>query len=54
MEEASGVLVYRVQAGDTLSEIARRYGVRTTDLARWNGLSLNAIIHPGDEVRIRR
>ena len=54
VEGESGVLVYRVQAGDTLSEIARRYGVRTTDLARWNGLSLNAIIHPGDEVRIRR
>ncbi len=48
------VLVYRVQVGDTLSEIAQRYGVRTTDLARWNGLSLAGIIHPGDEVRIRR
>lgn len=54
VEGESGVLVYRVQAGDTLSKIARRYGVRTTDLARWNGLLLNAIIHPGDEVRIRR
>jgi membrane-bound lytic murein transglycosylase D len=49
-----GVVVYRVQVGDTLSQIAQRYGVRTTDLARWNGLSLTAIIHPGDEVRIRR
>ena len=29
--------VHTVQAGDTLSEIAERYGIRTVDLVRWNG-----------------
>lgn len=30
---------YRVQRGDTLSDIARKQGVSTTALARWNSLS---------------
>jgi membrane-bound lytic murein transglycosylase D len=45
-------LIYRVQAGDTLSGIALRYGVRVGDLLRWNQLSREGIIRPGDEVRI--
>lgn len=30
---------HRVQSGDTISGIAQRYGVRTADLIRWNGLT---------------
>lgn len=44
--------VYSVRAGDTLSGIAARHRVPVGDLLRWNGLSRNAIIRPGDEVRI--
>lgn len=35
--------VYRVRRGDTLSEIAGRYGVRISDLRRWNDLRTNTI-----------
>ncbi len=46
------VVVYRVQAGDTLSTIAIRHRVGVADLLRWNDLSLSSIIRPGDEVRL--
>ena len=32
---------YRVRSGDFLGKIARRYGVRVSDLKRWNGLRSN-------------
>lgn len=44
--------VYRVQPGDTLSEIAMRHGVGTADLMRVNGIGGSDRIRPGDEVRI--
>lgn len=44
--------VYRVQAGDTLSEIALRHGVGTDELMRVNGIARSGMIRPGDEVRI--
>ena len=34
---------YRVKSGDYLGKIARRYGVRVSDLKRWNGLRSNNI-----------
>jgi membrane-bound lytic murein transglycosylase D len=44
-------VTYRVQGGDSLWIIARRYDVTPRDLMRWNGLR-NSRIYPGDEVRI--
>ncbi|MGD8307043.1 MAG: LysM peptidoglycan-binding domain-containing protein, partial [Ignavibacteria bacterium] len=35
---------YRVRKGDTISEIAEMFGVRTRDIRRWNGLKSNRII----------
>jgi len=49
--EAESIL-YRVRSGDTLSAIAARHQVRVGDLLRWNGLTLESVIHPGDEVKI--
>lgn len=46
------VTIYRVQPGDTLWDIARRYGVSTEQLMEWNALTPNSVIRPGDEVRI--
>ena len=58
--------VYRVRRGDTLSEIASRYGVRMADIRRWNDLRTSNIrvgqrltIHGGKEptvttYRVRR
>lgn len=47
-------ITHRVRSGESLWTIARRYGVSTSDLIRWNGLSRNAVIHPGDRIRVRR
>lgn len=46
------VMIYSVRAGDTLTAIAARHRVKIGDLLRWNGLSLDAVIHPGDEMEI--
>jgi membrane-bound lytic murein transglycosylase D len=45
-------LVYRIKAGDTLGLIARRHQVSIEDLVNWNGVSLDGLIHPGQEVVI--
>lgn len=37
------VISYRIRRGDTLGHIARRYGVRVSDLKRWNKLRSDAI-----------
>lgn len=39
--------VYRVKSGDTLSGIAQKYGVKDTELAMWNGISLSTPIWIG-------
>lgn len=44
-------ITYRVQRGDSLWAIARRYAVTPNDLMQWNGLTTSRI-YPGDEVRI--
>src|SRR6185503_20008778 len=43
---------YIVRAGDTLYSIARRYGLDYRDVARWNGISPDDIIRPGDRLRL--
>ncbi len=45
-------LVYQVRPGDTLWAIGRRYNVRTDDIMRWNRLSRNAILRPGDRLTL--
>ncbi|MEM1093696.1 MAG: LysM peptidoglycan-binding domain-containing protein [Bacteroidota bacterium] len=46
-------VTYRVRRGDTLSEIAKRYGVRVSDLRRWNNLS-SSRIRSGQRLTIER
>ena len=46
------VLVYTVRSGDTLGAIASRHRVALGDLLRWNEFAQDAVIHPGDELRI--
>jgi membrane-bound lytic murein transglycosylase D len=43
---------YRVQAGDTPSDIARRFRVGLTALLNANGLTVTSVIRPGDRLRI--
>ncbi|RMF83071.1 MAG: LysM peptidoglycan-binding domain-containing protein, partial [Nitrospirae bacterium] len=45
---------YRVVAGDSLWSIARRYGLAVEELARWNGLSTRATLHPGQVLRLKQ
>ncbi|OED35650.1 lytic transglycosylase [Flavobacteriaceae bacterium (ex Bugula neritina AB1)] len=39
--EANDKIRYRVRSGDYLGRIARRYGVRVSQIKRWNGLRSN-------------
>ena len=41
-----------VRKGETLFSIAWRYGKKTEDLARWNGLGDGTLIHPGQRLRL--
>jgi LysM repeat protein len=45
-------LTYTVQLGDTLGEIATRFGVTVDALARANGISNQALIRPGQVLTI--
>jgi peptidoglycan lytic transglycosylase D len=43
---------HHVRAGETLSQIARRYGVSLTALLNYNDLTIGSIIRPGDVLKI--
>jgi len=43
---------YRVQSGDTLTQIARKQGASVTDLVRWNKLSNANSIEVGQVLRV--
>ncbi|GAT73515.1 peptidoglycan-binding LysM [Microbacterium sp. HM58-2] len=43
---------YTVQPGDTVSAIAKRYGLRTVDVLTWNGLSWRSVIYPGQKLTL--
>ena len=42
--------LYRVRPGDSLSQIAQRFELDTADLLRWNGLTNNDLIYPGQKL----
>ena len=44
---------YQVRRGDTLSEIAQRYGMNYRVLARYNGIRHPYTIHPGQKLYLR-
>ena len=43
---------YTVVAGDTLWDIARKYGVSTSDIKSWNGINRAKNLRPGDKLKI--
>ncbi len=49
----SGAGYYTVRAGDTLYSIATRHGLDYRDLARWNGIGRDYLIHPGQRLALR-
>lgn len=46
--------IYTVVRGDTLTSIARDYGVDVSAIVTLNSLETPNLIHPGDRLRIRR
>jgi membrane-bound lytic murein transglycosylase D len=38
---------YRVRSGDSLWQIARRFDLKSRDIAAWNGIGLDSVLHPG-------
>lgn len=44
---------YRVRQGDNLWSIARRYDIRSADIATWNGIALDALLHPGQILALK-
>jgi membrane-bound lytic murein transglycosylase D len=53
-ESAPREVVHRVSTGESVWTIARRYGVRASDVLAWNDLEEDSVIKPGDRIRIRR
>jgi membrane-bound lytic murein transglycosylase D len=47
-------VTHRVRSGDTLSGIARRYGVTISQLAAWNDISKNSVLRVGQRLVVRR
>ena len=43
---------YTVNAGDTLSGIAREHGLNPQDVAQWNNISDPDQIHPGQKLKL--
>lgn len=46
-------VTYQVRGGDSLWQIARDYGMRVDDLRRLNGLSADAVLRPGQTLKMR-
>ncbi len=44
--------IHVVRRNETLSSIARRYGVRVRDIERWNSLSSRDLIYPGQKLAL--
>ncbi|MEO0265901.1 MAG: LysM peptidoglycan-binding domain-containing protein [candidate division WOR-3 bacterium] len=49
--QTQGVIRYRVQRGDTLYSISRRFGVKVEDIKKWNNLS-SSYIRAGEVIVI--
>ena len=45
-------LLYPVKAGDTLSRIGSRFGIKATDIQVWNELKSPELIYPGQVLKI--
>jgi membrane-bound lytic murein transglycosylase D len=50
--QQSGTIKYTVRRGDSLWSISKRYKVKVNDLMRWNELSKNSVIQPGQSIKI--
>lgn len=51
-KSATSIRTHRIKKGETLSSIAKRYGTTVAKLRKSNGLGTNAILKPGNSLRI--
>ncbi len=49
---SAGTVTYRVQAGDTLSNIARRYGTTPAAIAAASGIPTDSVLRPGQRLQV--
>ena len=52
--QASGTITHRVKRGETLSTIARKYGVSQKNIMRWNGIKNPNRLSEGQRLKIIR
>lgn len=52
MLSSASTITHTVRKGDVLGKIALRYGVKVSDLQRWNKLKSRSVIRPGQKLRI--
>lgn len=52
ISSAEEVIVYRIQPGDTIWDIARKHGVTVDQILSWNSIDAGATIRPGEELRV--
>jgi len=45
-------LSYRVKRGDSLSLIASKFDIAIRDITRWNKISRNALLQPGQRLTL--
>ncbi len=43
---------YKVRSGDSLARIASKFNVKIEDIAKWNGLKVKQLIHPGQYLKL--
>ena len=55
MDAVSGgsILPYRVQPGDSLDDIARKYHVTTEQLIKWNHIQNPTVLTTGQQLKIK-
>jgi membrane-bound lytic murein transglycosylase D len=53
-EEAGESLNYTVREGDSLYRIAREFGVTVAELRRWNNITPDSYLQPGQTLRMKR
>lgn len=49
----SSAQYYTIQSGDTLSEIAQKYGTSISQLQSWNGIKNANVIYAGRKIRVK-
>lgn len=52
-ESGTSVQYYKVQPGDTLSEIAQHYGTSVDRLVQLNGIANKNVIYVGQKIRVK-